>query len=116
MRSSSVNRCPLRDEVLDDRLDHEVAVGQLAEVGDGAHPAEHRVAVGCVELAPLDLLRQRLLEAATIASAVCCARLRSTTSYPLLAATSAMPEPMIPEPTMPTRFTAMMSPIRVPER
>ena len=53
----------LGGEVLDDRLEHEVAVGELAEVGDRAHPAEHRVALGGVELAPLDLLGERLLEA-----------------------------------------------------
>ena len=52
----------LRREVLDDRLEHEVAVGELAEVGDGAHAAEHGVALGGFELAPLDLLGQRLLE------------------------------------------------------
>ena len=52
----------LRGEVLDDRLDHEVALAQLAEVGDRAHPAEHRVALVGVELAPVDLLGQRLLE------------------------------------------------------
>jgi hypothetical protein len=34
-------------------------------------------------------------------------RERSTTSWPFLAAHSAMPEPMIPDPTIPTRLTAM---------
>jgi hypothetical protein len=42
-----------------------------------------------------------------MASAVPCARLRSTTSNPAFAATSAMPEPMIPEPTIPTRLTVI---------
>ncbi len=34
-------------------------------------------------------------------------RLRSTTSCPFAAATSAMPDPMIPEPTTPTRVIDM---------
>ena len=45
-----------------------------------------------------------------MASAVLCARLRSTTSNPALAATSAMPEPMIPEPTIPTRLMPIVPP------
>ena len=42
-----------------------------------------------------------------MASAVSCWRDRRTTSWPALAATSAMPDPMIPEPTMPTRLIVM---------
>jgi hypothetical protein len=34
-------------------------------------------------------------------------RERSTTSWPCLAANSATPEPMIPDPTTPTRLTVM---------
>jgi len=45
---------------------------------------------------------------AIIRSAVFCWRLRRLTSNPALAATSAMPEPMIPEPTIPTRLTVTM--------
>ena len=52
----------LGGEVLDDRLDDEVALLELAEIGDRAHPSQHRVALGRFELAPVDLLRQRLLE------------------------------------------------------
>ena len=44
---------------------------------------------------------------ATMASAPAWLRLRSTTSCPVAAATSAMPEPMIPEPTIPTRVIDM---------
>ena len=44
---------------------------------------------------------------ATIASAVACLRERRMTSTPALAATSAMPDPMIPEPTMPKRVMVM---------
>jgi hypothetical protein len=53
----------LGGEVLDDRLDDEIALAQLAEVGDGTHPAEDRVALGGLELAAVDLLGERLLEA-----------------------------------------------------
>ena len=42
-----------------------------------------------------------------MASAVSCLRERRTTSMPALAATSAMPDPMIPEPTMPRRSIDM---------
>ena len=44
---------------------------------------------------------------ATMASAESCLRLRSTTSMPALAATSAMPDPMIPEPMIPIRVMVM---------
>src|SRR5581483_5328616 len=37
-------------------------------------------------------------------------RLRSTTSYPFLQATSAMPEPIVPEPTIPTRLMVIGAP------
>ena len=53
---------------------------------------------------PLSTWRLRdFSRAATVASAVDWLRERSTTSNPLTAAVSAMPEPMIPEPTIPTR-------------
>ena len=44
---------------------------------------------------------------ATMAPALSWLRLRSTTSWPAAAATSAMPEPMIPDPTIPTRVIDM---------
>src|SRR5262249_30562056 len=50
-------------EVLDDRFDDEVAVPELAEVGDGADAAEDGVALPGVEPALVDLLAERLLEA-----------------------------------------------------
>ncbi len=45
--------------------------------------------------------------AASMASADSCLRDRSTTMTPALAATSAMPDPMIPDPTMPRRSIAI---------
>ena len=50
-------------EVLGDRLDHEVAVGQLAVVGRGIDPGAHRIGVGLLLLALLDRPRQLLLDA-----------------------------------------------------
>src|SRR5438132_2503714 len=47
--------------------------------------------------------------AATIARAVSCLRDRTTTSWPDRAAHSAMPAPMMPEPTIPTRLIVMVS-------
>ena len=52
-------------------------------------------------------LASDLSREATMASADSCWRDRRTTVWPLLAATSAMPEPMIPEPTMPTLLIVM---------
>ena len=47
--------------------------------------------------------------AATMPSAVPWARERRTTSKPCTATVSAMPEPMIPEPTIPTRLIDMVA-------
>ena len=43
-----------------------------------------------------------------MASADSSVRERSTTSWPVVAATSAMPDPMIPEPTTPMRSIPML--------
>ena len=52
-------------------------------------------------------LASDLASPATMASAPSVLRLRSTTSCPLAAATSAIPAPMIPEPMIPTRVIDM---------
>ena len=49
-------------EVLGDRLDHEVDVGQVVERGGAGEPAEHLVAVRLLELAALDRLVERALD------------------------------------------------------
>ena len=68
------------------------------------------VALGLGPLALLDLLAERLARGRPPwRRHVDWLRLRSTTSRPLAAATSAMPEPMIPEPTIPTRVIDMGS-------
>ena len=99
----------LHGEVLDDRLDHEVAVVQVVEVGGGGDPAEGRLA-----RRPRSSLPRSTCLASDFSRPtppwrrrVACLRDRSTTSWPALAATSAMPEPMIPDPRMPTRLIVM---------
>ena len=60
---------PLRLELLDDRLDHEVAVGQVGELGREGQPAERRVPLLGGRLALLDgaanVVRDRLSGAFT---------------------------------------------------
>ena len=98
----------LQREVFDDRLEHEVAVGELAEVGDRTHAAQHLRRGRPASMRPLSTWRASDFSSpATSASALDCARLRTTTSNPAFAHTSARPEPMIPDPTIPTLFTVM---------
>ena len=110
MRSSSLKRCffAARSSTIDSITRSHV--GELVEVGDGADAAEHVVALGGLELALLDLPGQRLLEPGDAwrrrASACGCA---ARPRCPAFAATSATPEPMIPEPTIPSRLTAIVT-------
>ena len=70
--------------------------------------AEDGRPLGLLQLALGDLLGQALVDARPGWRRPWPAvRDRSTTSYPAWAATSAMPAPMIPDPTMPTRSTSM---------
>ena len=50
----------LRRELLDDRLDHEVAVGEVGEVGRQREPADRGVARGLLELSLLHLAREEV--------------------------------------------------------
>ncbi len=68
-------------------------VGQVGEVGGGGHPGQRRVPLGLGSLALLDLRLSDFSSAATVASAVDWLRERSTTSNPLTAAVSAIPDP-----------------------
>ena len=107
MRSSSLNRCFFVGEVLDDRLEHEVAVGELAEVATRRVTRPSTASRSASSSLPRSTcLASDFSSPATIASAVACDRLRSTTSMPAFAATSAIPEPMIPEPTIPEPLDA----------
>ena len=82
----------LGGEVLDDRLDHEVAVGELAEVATRAVTRPSTAVRSASSSLPRSTcLASDFSRPATIASAVPATRLRSTTSVPALAATSAMP-------------------------
>ena len=50
----------LRREILDDRLDHEVAVGEVGEVGRQREPADGGVARALLELPLLHLAREEV--------------------------------------------------------
>ena len=100
-RSSSRKTALLHREVLDDRLDDEVAVGEVLELAWS--PRRARMASARrVALALLDLLGERLRRRRPASRRRSLGRDRTMTSAPVAAATSAMPLPMIPEPTTPT--------------
>ena len=52
----------LRREVFHDRLEYEVALGQVVEIGDRAHSPGDRVPLGRFEAASLDLTGERSVE------------------------------------------------------
>ena len=56
----------LHGQLLDDRLDHEVDVGEVVEVGGPAEALEQRAVVGGGELALLDVLLELLLDLAAL--------------------------------------------------
>ena len=104
-RSSSANSCLLDGEVLDHRLDDQIALGQGVEVVGGHDPAQDLWrAVRSSSLPFSTWLVEAAPSPATRASAVARCRERTMTSQPALAATSARPAPMIPDPRMPTRL------------
>ena len=93
----------LDGEVLDDGLDDEVAARQVGHGADRRQPPEHRVRLGRVEPAPLDRAAQpggdprdglRPRHPRGRRAAAC--------GDPAVAATCAMPAPMVPAPTTPT--------------
>src|SRR5207249_7982417 len=53
-------------QLLDDRLDHEVDVGEVVEVRRPAQALEERHVIGRAQLAALDLLLELLLEPAAL--------------------------------------------------
>ena len=92
----------LHRQVLHHRLEHEVAVVQRVQVVGGGDPAPISLAAVSSSLPRSTCLASDFSSAATMASALACCRERRITSTPALAATSAMPDPMIPDPTMPS--------------
>ena len=92
-------------EVLGDRLDHDVDVGEVVERGRAGEPAEHLVAWRLLELAALDRLVERAARwwRARPSTLSWLRGRRTATSYPALAKTSTMPVAMVPVPTTPTR-------------
>ena len=107
MRSSSLNTCRLapRSSTIDSSTRSHSASSPRSDVAVTRPSVAWR---SSSDSFPFSTCLARLFSSpATVASAVSCRRDRRTTSCPVLAAVSAMPEPMIPEPTMPTRFTVM---------
>ena len=99
-RVEALGRPRLDCGVLDHRLDHQLAAGELADLGGPGDRPIRASGLGCVELAALD-------GAATERST--CSRERSSGSWlgswtntgrPARAADSAIPEPMNPAPTI----------------
>ena len=80
MLSSSAKSVLLDGQVLDHRLDDEVAVDQLAQVGGARDPGRDLPASASVRLPFSTCLASDLSRPATMASAVAWLRLRSTTS------------------------------------
>ena len=96
----------LRVQVLGGGLDREVGVRERLEVRRGSDPDERLPGRGRVELAPLDGLRDRPLDAAAAGDQELLRRLEHVTRIPARAKTSTMPEPMSPQPTTPTCRTS----------
>ena len=107
MRSSSVKRCFLaaRSSTIDSITRSQSAISPRSATARTRPRTASRSASS--SLPRSTCFPSDFSSPATMASAVLCARLRSTTSMPALAATSAIPDPMIPEPTIPTRLIAI---------
>ena len=89
-------------DVLDDRFDDVVGVGEVVERRRDGKPAERGVAIGGGQLALLDELREALLDAGRCArSSAGCATSCRTTEKPDCANTWAMPLPIVPAPMTP---------------
>ena len=99
----------LRRLVLDHRLDDELAVGELAEVGGergrGRAPRRARPRSSLPERTPRS---SDVVSRCWPASAAPASTSRTTTSSPARAHTSAMPEPIRPLPTTPTRSMSLI--------
>ncbi len=95
--------------VLGDRLDHQIPVGEGREFGREGQPGQRGVAVRRVELAVADRAVERRGRRAVGRAR---GRLRTTrsttTSRPARAHTSAMPEPISPQPTTPIRSSSVL--------
>ena len=111
MRSSSLKRCFLvgRSSTMDSTTRSQSASAPRSETASTRPSTAVRSASS--SLPRSTCLASDFSSPATIASAVLWARLRRTTSQPALAATSAIPLPMIPDPTIPTRCTIAPLPV-----
>ena len=107
MRSSSEKRCFFtpRSSTTDSMTRSQPASSPRSDTAVTRDSAPSRSASASL---PLSTWRASDFSmAATMPSAVLWARERRTTSKPCTATVSAMPEPMIPEPTIPTRLIDM---------
>ena len=103
--SSGAEHADLLGLVLDHRLDHQVPVGEVGDVGAVPQPALRGLPVRRRQLARLAPRAERLLMRASASSAGGSLTSQTITSQPLRAPTSAIPEPMMPPPTTPTFST-----------
>ena len=92
----------LRLELLDDRLDHEIAVGEVRELGRERQPADRGVALLGRHLPFLDGTAEVVLDLPRARSHSSSLTSRPTVSKPAWAATCAIPAPIVPRPTTPT--------------
>ena len=100
----------LRLELLDDRLDHEVAAGEAGELGREREVGRGRVARVLRQLPLLDLAREEVRDpVARALSASSAVTSRPTVSTPASTHSCAMPAPIAPRPTTPT-FTGRSLP------
>ena len=99
-------------ELLDDRLDHEVAAGEVVELGRRRQPGERGVALLGGQPALLDAAAEVVGDPLARALAELLAHLAARPSRsPPATQTWAIPAPMVPRPTTPT-FRTSAPPIR----
>ena len=102
--SSSREELALRVEVLDDRLDHEVAAGEVGAVGRGAEAGQGGVALLRGEPPLLDAAAEVVSRSARGRARPSSSRRprRRSSRRPAWAHTWAIPAPIVPSPTTPT--------------
>ena len=104
----------LRAEVLDDRLDDEVHLGEVVGRRRRRHPLDRRLRVGA-DIRPFCTARATDRDtAATTPAAFSGDRATAVTAYPDRANTSTIPDAIVPEPTTPTRATGRTDPPPAP--
>ena len=99
IRSSSAKSSRFGAELLDDRLDDEVAAGEVVELGRQREPRDRGVARALLELALLDLAREEVADPVARALAELGASPRGRpSSKPASTQSCAIPAPIVAEP------------------